>query len=329
MHPAFRGAAALLGLALVLVGPAAAQAPAAAAAAGAGAARDTSVRVPGTRLRFGWSEAALGRRVALRTARATAPPGASLREASVRFYGLAAEATFSFAGDALASVTFTVAEPSTASLDYVEDQLAREGYQRRGPRQEGLERRCDWLGRAHVNLVSTPGTLTVDAEPAAPAAPTAAAAPAPRAPAPAVGRAPPPRTVVVPAAHAPLPVTVTPAPTPAPASTPAPAPTSSPALPETLRFTGGAGDSLPVPVAIDTCRAERPQRARANGVFGRVGVAVLMDTTGVVIDAVITRSVPLLDAAALECAKRYQFAPYRHRGRLARAWVPLSVRFLL
>jgi TonB family protein len=320
VYPAFRGAAALLGLALVLVGPAAAQAPAADAAAGAGAAPDTSVRVPGTRLRFGWSAAALGRRIALRPARATAPPGAALREASVRFYGLAAEATFSFAGDALASVTFTVAEPSTASLDYVEDQLAREGYQRRGPRQEGLERRCDWLGRAHVNLVSTQGTLTVDAEPATPPpAPT----PASRAPAPAGGRAPPPRTVVAPAAHAPLPVTVTPAPT------PAPAPTSSPALPETLRFTGGAADSLPAPVAIDTCRAERPERARANGVFGRVGVAVLVDTTGVVIDAVITRSVPLLDAAALACAKRYHFEPYRHRGRLARAWVPLSVRFLL
>jgi TonB family protein len=309
VYPAFRGAAALLGLALVLVGPAAAQAPAADAAAGAGAAPDTSVRVPGTRLRFGWSAAALGRRIALRPARATAPPGAALREASVRFYGLAAEATFSFAGDALASVTFTVAEPSTASLDYVEDQLAREGYQRRGPRQEGLERRCDWLGRAHVNLVSTQGALTVDAEPAAPATPPPAPTPASRAPAP--------------AAHAPLPVTVTPAPT------PAPAPTSSPALPETLRFTGGAGDSLPAPVAIDTCRAERPERARANGVFGRVGVAVLVDTTGVVIDAVITRSVPLLDAAALACAKRYHFAPYRHRGRLARAWVPLSVRFLL
>ena len=65
------------------------------------------------------------------------------------------------------------------------------------------------------------------------------------------------------------------------------------------------------------------------GMFAHHSIAAEYEAKVILLNAVITRSVPVLDAAALECARRYRFEPYRHRGHPARVWVPLSIRFLL
>lgn len=109
--------------------------------------------------------------------------------------------------------------------------------------------------------------------------------------------------------------------------------TGAAALPETLRLSlpgpAGAPDSLPGPVVLDSCRAVRPEIARQSGVFGRVMVEVSVDTTGRVVAARIARGVPMLDEAALECARRYRFAPCLWRGRAYPFRVALPIRFTL
>jgi len=313
---------------------AAAGSPRAGAPGEAASAPDTSLRVPGTVLRFGSSLATLQRRVRLRASTATPPAGATLREATLRIFGLSGEAVLTFEGDRLMRASFKVDDPSPAELDYVEDQLAREGFRRSCTQRDGLERRCEWNARAKVSYLSTKGSLLMEVAPAGPLPPPrtpwlARPTPLPTAPPslPAAGSAVAPGAAGSAGAAASTPAHASP-----PAASPAAAPALSPAPapPETLRLAAlGTPDTLAPARVRDSCRAERPERARANGVFGRVGVAVLVDTSGVVLNAVITRSVPVLDPAALECARRYRFEPYRHRGRPARVWVPLSIRFLL
>ena len=254
-------------------------------------AADTTLRVPGTGLRFGMTLAMVHRRVA--TVEAPAPPGAVLRRAKLRCFGLDADAKLTFESGFLTRATFTVKDPSPREIDYVEDELARQGLRRRCTQRDGLDRRCEWTGRVRVEFVSSAGTLSLDA-------------------------GPPPGTTLA-------------APAPAPAATPAPAePGPAPASPETLRMAAsGAPDSVPAPPMLDSCQAVRPPAARDAGVFGRVRLEVLVDTTGTVIDARITRSVPMLDAAALECARHYRFEPPLLHGRPAQAWVPISIRFVL
>jgi TonB family protein len=97
--------------------------------------------------------------------------------------------------------------------------------------------------------------------------------------------------------------------------------------PDTLTLTGA--DSLPPPLAIETCKPVRPDAAKREGVFGRVIVRVLLDVDGRVLDARVDRSVPMLDEAALECARRFRFAPYVVSGRPMRVWHELPLTFLL
>ena len=254
-------------------------------------AADTTLRVPGTGLRFGMTLPAVRRRIG--AAEAPAPPGGLPSQVKLRCFGLEADATLTFESGFLSHASLTVKDPSPREIDYVEDELARLGLRRRCTQREALDRRCEWTGRVRVEFVSSAGTLSLEAEP------------------------PPGVTLAVS--------------TPAPAATPSPAePGPAPARPETLRMAASEWpDSVPAPRMLDSCQAVRPPAAREAGVFGRVRLEVLVDTTGAVIDARVTRSVPMLDAAALECARRYRFEPPLLRGRPAQVWVPISIQFLL
>ncbi len=54
-----------------------------------------------------------------------------------------------------------------------------------------------------------------------------------------------------------------------------------------------------------------------------------MDSTGRVVAARVARGVPMLDTAALDCARQYRFAPYVWRGRAHPFRVALPIRFTL
>ena len=85
---------------------------------------------------------------------------------------------------------------------------------------------------------------------------------------------------------------------------------------------GGTGD-IPVPVAhpdraprlLRMVRPEYPQDAFVKKVEGVVNVEILIDASGRVVRTRVTRSVPLLDAAAVAAVRQWVFAPAMQGGR--------------
>lgn len=83
---------------------------------------------------------------------------------------------------------------------------------------------------------------------------------------------------------------------------------------------GGTGD-IPVldydqpPKAIKITRPQYPQEAFIKKIEGTVEVEILIDATGRVVRARVVRSVPLLDAAALQTVYQWVFSPAIKNGR--------------
>jgi TonB family protein len=253
------------------------------------AAHDTSVRIPGTVLRFGTTLAQVQRVVRMHpaplvTLRPAGPrtPGVIAWQTGLRFFGLAGAATLEFEDSVLVRASVTVDHPSPHDIDYVEDDLARQGFHRRCDSRNGIYRQCQWTARARVRMSTSDASLEATLEPLG------------KAPGPAAA---PPETLAL----------------------SLPPPTGA----------AGAPDALPWAVVLDSCQAIRPEIARQSGIFGRVLVEVAVDTTGHVTAAWVARGVPMLDEVALACARRYRFAPCLWRGRARGFRVTLPIRFTL
>lgn len=289
-----------------------------AATLAAAAAPDTSLRLPGTALRFGMSQAQVERVVRAQPAPAAPSPAPSTPGAPpsvhVRFFGLDGEARLEFEDGVLARAAFRVAHPSPHDIDYVEDDLARQGFRRRCEMREGLNRRCVWTARARVQLSTSPMSLEAYIEPVAATTTIPAATP--------IAATPPPAVENPVAIPRPLPATAAPAET-------LQLSFRDPGVPAQTTSASPWPDSLPWPQVLVACHAVRPEIARQSGVFGRVMVEALVDSSGYVAAARVVRGVPMLDAAALECARQYRFAPYRWRGLVHPFRVALPIRFTL
>ena len=72
-------------------------------------------------------------------------------------------------------------------------------------------------------------------------------------------------------------------------------------------------DQPPVPLHITQPRY--PPAAFHNGISGTVEVEILIDKTGHVAKARVVRSIPELDAAALQCVKEWEFRPAQKAGQ--------------
>jgi TonB family protein len=83
------------------------------------------------------------------------------------------------------------------------------------------------------------------------------------------------------------------------------------------------------PVAIIHKAPEYPDIAKQAGVEGRVVIALLIDRTGHVREAVVERSVPMLDDAVIEATRRWVFEPALIDNRPVMAWVRVPVEFRL
>ena len=83
------------------------------------------------------------------------------------------------------------------------------------------------------------------------------------------------------------------------------------------------------PVAIIHKPPDYPDIAKQAGVEGRVVIALLIDRTGHVREAVVERSVPMLDDAVIEATRRWVFDPALIDGRPVMAWVRVPVEFRL
>jgi periplasmic protein TonB len=83
---------------------------------------------------------------------------------------------------------------------------------------------------------------------------------------------------------------------------------------------GGTGDG-PVldydqaPRGIKITRPQYPQEAFVKKVEGTVELEILIDSTGRVVRAKVVRSIPLLDAAAIQTVLQWVFAPAIKNGR--------------
>ena len=69
------------------------------------------------------------------------------------------------------------------------------------------------------------------------------------------------------------------------------------------------GGNLPPPRKIRDAPAVTPRLARDAGVFGTVILEITIDAAGAVRDARVLRSIPLLDAAALDAVRQWRYEP--------------------
>jgi TonB family protein len=70
-----------------------------------------------------------------------------------------------------------------------------------------------------------------------------------------------------------------------------------------------------------------PDEARRQGVTGTVMVQALVGKDGLVKDARVVKSIPLLDAAAVECVRQWVFTPAQNAGKPVAVWVAIPVKF--
>lgn len=110
-----------------------------------------------------------------------------------------------------------------------------------------------------------------------------------------------------------------PAPTPAPTITPVLIPLTDdgkyPRYGEFQTF-----DSLAVPIT-------RVDPIVPDTTTGTVFVATLVARTGQIVETRVVRSIPSLDAAAVECVRQWTFRPAIDHGRAVASWVTVPVRF--
>ena len=84
-----------------------------------------------------------------------------------------------------------------------------------------------------------------------------------------------------------------------------------------------------LPVATHREPPVYPDIAREAGVEGLVVVQAWVREDGTVGDARVTKSIPMLDAAAIKAVRQHRFKPAVRRGRAVAVWLPVPVRFSL
>lgn len=92
------------------------------------------------------------------------------------------------------------------------------------------------------------------------------------------------------------------------------------------------GDVVPVdraPQLIEDVEPKLPQIAQEAGVEGTVVLQVLVGRSGAIRDVSVTKSIPMLDAAAIACVRRWAYEPAQYQGRRVASWTEARVKFKL
>jgi len=92
-------------------------------------------------------------------------------------------------------------------------------------------------------------------------------------------------------------------------------------------FEADGADPSGIPVVRSRPAPIYPDSVRAAGVTGTVFLGVLIGVDGVVEQVRVLRSVPGLDAIAIEAVKRWTFEPGKTNGHPVEAWVAVPIRF--
>jgi TonB family protein len=88
-----------------------------------------------------------------------------------------------------------------------------------------------------------------------------------------------------------------------------------------------AADVQP-PVKIKDVTPVYPTIAKAAGVEGTVTIAAAIDANGNVTGVSVLRSVPMLNQAALDAVKEWQYQPQRVAGKAVPSMVTVNVKFV-
>ena len=89
------------------------------------------------------------------------------------------------------------------------------------------------------------------------------------------------------------------------------------------------GGNIRPPTKIRDVRPEYPPVAFDAGVMGVVIVEVTVDGNGLVVNTKVLRSVPLLDQAALDAVRQWQFTPTLLNGSPVPVIMTVTVNFTL
>ena len=90
-----------------------------------------------------------------------------------------------------------------------------------------------------------------------------------------------------------------------------------------------AGGNIPYPQKIKDVKPSYPADAQRANVMGVVVIEVTIGTDGKVRDAVVRRSIPMLDAAALEAVRQWEFAVTTVNGRPVPIITTVTVNFAM
>jgi periplasmic protein TonB len=83
------------------------------------------------------------------------------------------------------------------------------------------------------------------------------------------------------------------------------------------------------PVIVNKVEPKYPDLARKAGIEGIVVITVVIGTTGKVEDAKVFKSLPMLDEAALEAARKCTFKPAKQRDKFVRVKMNIPFHFKL
>jgi protein TonB len=84
-----------------------------------------------------------------------------------------------------------------------------------------------------------------------------------------------------------------------------------------------------LPEAITRVPPHYPDDARRAGIWGTVMVQALVGQDGRVKDTRIVKSIPELDAAAMEAVRQWKFKPALAKGEPVEVWVGVPIKFSL
>ncbi len=83
------------------------------------------------------------------------------------------------------------------------------------------------------------------------------------------------------------------------------------------------------PIIIKKVAPEYPVMARNMGLEGMVVLKVLIGINGRVEKVEVQKSIPMLDEAAIDAVKQFEFRPGRQRDRYVKVWMSIPFHFRL
>ena len=89
------------------------------------------------------------------------------------------------------------------------------------------------------------------------------------------------------------------------------------------------GGNIPIPTKIRDVKPVYPADAQGSGVQGIVIIEATIDPAGKVSDARVLRSIPLLDKAAIDAVRQWEYTPTLVGGRPVPVIMTVTVNFTL